>query len=171
FVVQHLIPVKPNHVRVVLVFVLAISQCSREQSVSHEGNSLLHIDETKVKNGDVIRPFAYIKPSENERKVQICIYGADLAATHPGRKMTSRRFWTSEEKVLSEIAAWEFVYGRKATHNASSTIRIYRDNQMVEKHGIVIERHTLAFQSVKYGMLMPNNDELLFRAIEHMKNY
>lgn len=162
---------KHNHVRFVLVLVLVIFGCSREQSASHEGNSPLHIDETKLKKGDVIRPFAYIKPREHDWKVEIRISGEDLLSIDPGRKMASRRFWTSEEDVLNEIAAWEFVYGRKATHNASSTIRVYRDNQLVEKHGIVIERHTLAFQSVKYGMLMPNNDELLFRAIEHMKNY
>ncbi len=156
---------------VLAVLVLQLIGCSREQSVSHEKNSPLHIDETKLKKGDVIRPFAYIDPSEHEWKVEIRISGEDLLDIDAGRKMTSRRFWTTDSDVLREVSAWEFVYGRKITHNASSTLRIYRDNQLVEKHGIVIERHTLAFQSVKYGMLMPVNDELLFRAIDHMKHY
>lgn len=166
-----LTPVKPKHFGFVLILVLAIFGCSRKQSESHEGNSPLHIDETQLKKGDVFRPFAYIKPREHEWKVEIRISGEDLLDIDVSRQMTSRRFWTTDASVLHEIAAWEFVYGRKATHNASSTLRIYRDNQLVEKHGIVIERHTLGFQSVKYGLLIPKSDELLFRAIEHMNNY
>lgn len=145
--------------------------CSREQSESHERNSPMHIDETKLKDGDVVKPFAYIDPDEHEWKVEIRISGEDLLDIDVSRKMTSRKFSTTSKDVLTKISNWEFVYGRKNTHRPTSTLRIYRDNQMVEKHGIVIERHHLGFQSLKYGTLMPVDENAMFHTIDEMSHF
>ncbi len=145
--------------------------CSRQRSESHEGNSPLHIDETKLKAGDVIKPFSYINPDEHDWKVEIRISGEDLLDINPARKMTSRKFSTSRKEVLTKISNWEFEYGRKSSYRPTSTIRIYRDNQMIEKHGIVIERNFFGFQSVKYGMLIPIDENAMFRTIEEMSHF
>jgi hypothetical protein len=145
--------------------------CSRDQSVSHDANSPLHIDETKLKSGDVIRPFAYIDPEKHDWKVEIRISGEDLLDIDASRKMTSRKFSTTKTEVLGKIAGWEFVYGKKSTHRPTSTLRVYRDNQLVEKHGIVIERHHLGFQSVKYGMLSPVDENAMFQTIDQMSHF
>jgi hypothetical protein len=156
-----------------LVFVLIASLlpgCTRKESVSHEGNSPLFIDETTLKKGDIIQPFAYINPGDHEWKVEIRISGEDQLDLGV-RKMTSRKFWTTKNDVLEKIRQWKFVYGRSSSHPAHSTLRVYRDNQLVEKHGIIIEKHTMGFQSVKYGMLEPVDWEEMFKLIEHMNHY
>ncbi len=145
--------------------------CSREESQSHEQNSPMHIDETKLKAGDVIKPFAYINPDEHDWKVEIRISGEDLLDIDVTRKMTSRKFSTTKKDVLTKISNWEFVYGRKSSYRPTSTLRVYRDNQMIEKHGIIIERNHLGFQSVKYGMLMPVDENAMFQTIDEMSHF
>lgn len=145
--------------------------CSREKSVSHEGNSPLYIDETKLKAGDVIRPFSYINPDEHDWKVEIRISGEDLLDLGR-RKMKSRKFWTTDEELLERIKMWQFTFGQKGIHKATSTIRVYRDNQLIDKHGLVLEKHaTLGFQSTKYGLLEPVDQEDLFELINEMNTY
>jgi hypothetical protein len=144
--------------------------CTRKESVSHEGNSPIHIDETKLKKGEIIQPFAYIDPKDHDWKVEIRISGEDLLdVSH--KKMTSRKFWTSKKEILNKVRGWKFVYGRPATYKASSTLRVYRDNQMIDKHGIVLEKNTLGFQSVKYGMLEPVDKDEMFNTIEEMNHF
>ena len=158
--------------RIFLFFcVLAlITACQREESVSHKGNSPLHIDETTLKKGDIIQPFSYINPDDHDWKVEIRISGEDLHdIAH--KRMRSRRFWTSEAEVLNKIREWKFKYGKGITHNATSTLRIYRDNVLIEKHGIVMEKKTFGFQSSKYGNLQPLDDEEMFRTIEEMNHF
>jgi hypothetical protein len=146
------------------------SGCTRQESVSHEGNSPMFIDETKLKKGDIIQPFAYIDPSEHDWKVEIRISGEDLLDIGH-KRMTSRKFWTTQKDVLLKVREWKFKYGRSISHTAHSTLRVYRDNQLIDKHGIVIEKHTMGFQSVKFGMLEPVDSEDMFRLIEDMNHY
>lgn len=166
--------VKPNYLLRTLITALItvfLSTCGRKESQSHEQNSPMHIDETKLKDGDVIKPFAYINPDEHDWKVEIRISGEDLLDIDVSRKMTSRKFSTTKKEVLSQISNWEFVYGRKSSYRPTSTLRVYRDNQMIEKHGIVIEHNHLGFQSVKYGMLMPVDENAMFQTIDEMSHF
>ena len=166
--------VKPSLKHIHFVWMLAsilFFGCNREKSVSHEGNSPLYIDETKLKAGDIIKPFSYINPEEHDWKVEIRVSGEDLLDLGR-RKMKSRKFWTSDEILLQRIRLWEFKFGKKSVQRATSTIRVYRDNQLIDKHGLVLEKQaSLGFQSTKYGLLEPVDQEDLFELINEMNTY
>lgn len=154
-----------------LVPLIIFAGCDRNKSISHQGNSPLFIDETKLKPGDVIQPFAYIDPDEHDWKVEIRISGEDLLDLAK-RKMHSRKFSTTDPKLLNRIKNWEFVFGKKSTHRPSSTFRVYRDNQLIDKHGLVLEKNaSLGYQSTKYGLLEPVDPDDMFELINEMSNY
>lgn len=154
-----------------LIPILLIPGCTRQQSISDQGNSPLFIDETKLKSGDVIKPFAYIDPDKHDWRVEIRISGEDLLDLGK-RKMHSRKFSTDETELLNRIREWEFTFGKKSKQRASSTFRVYRDNQLVDKHGLVLEKNaSLGYQSTKYGLLEPVDQDDMFELINEMSNY
>jgi hypothetical protein len=154
-----------------LIPILLIPGCNRQKSISDQGNSPLFIDETKLKPGEVIKPFAYIDPDKHDWRVEIRVSGEDLLDLGK-RKMHSRKFSTDEPELLSRIREWEFKFGKKSTQRATSTFRVYRDNQLVDKHGLVLEKNaSLGYQSTKYGLLEPINQEDMFELINEMSNF
>jgi hypothetical protein len=161
-----------NVLRVIaLLSFLILTGCHHKKSISHEGNSPLHIDETKLKPGDVIKPFEYLNAGEHDWKVEIRISGDDLLDLSK-RKMSSRKFWTSDELLLERIKNWQFVFGKKGKYKPTSTFRIYRDNQLIDKHGLVIEKHfMMGYQSTKYGLLEPKDQDDMFDLINEMNTY
>lgn len=145
-----------------LIIILSLFSCSNEGEKKAEP-----LDPATLVKGDTIQPLAYINPDEHDWKVEIRISGEDLHdVSH--KRMKLRQFWTSEEKILKEIREWKFIYGGEAVHKASSTLRVYRNNELIEKYGIILEKRTSGMQSIKLGFLRPVDPEEMFRTMEEM---
>lgn len=126
------------------------------------------VDPAKLLKGDTIAPFAFIHPENYDWKIEVRVSGDDLYdVAH--KRLKIRYFWTTEEEVLEKIRKLRFVYGKPATHKASSTMRIFQNGKLIEKYGLILEKNAIGLQSQKLGFIEVTEPEHLFETLEHME--
>jgi hypothetical protein len=129
-------------------------------------NDTEFIDPATLSKGDTITPFRYLEPGVADWKVEVRISGDDLHDV--SHKLTSRKFWTTDEEVLNRVRDLRFVYGIGRIHKPSSTLRVYDGVHLHEQHGIVFEKNYLGFQSSRYGVMTCADQEEFFRILDEM---
>jgi hypothetical protein len=125
-----------------------------------------HIDPSTLTKGDTITPFRFLHPEVADWKVEIRISGDDLHDV--SHKFTSRKFTTTDPKVLNRFRKLRFIYGVGRQHKPSSTLRVFDDIHLYEQHGIVFEKNYLALQSKRYGIMRCADEKEFFDIVEKM---
>jgi hypothetical protein len=145
-------------------FLFALMACNNAPLIQ-EDNSI--IDPASLSKGDTIKLFRFINPDEHDWKIEIRISGDDLHDI-ASKKMTSRKFSTTDEKVLERVRQWKFIYGIRPLHKATSTLRVYRNGELYDKYGLILEKKWTGLQSQKYGLVQAADMEEIFSTIEEM---
>lgn len=141
----------------IIVFVFVFSSCQQPETVVEDYSP---IDIAALKVGDTIMPFRYINPKDHDWRVVVRVSGEDLVDV--SHKLTTRMFSTTDTKVLQRIRKWKFVYRKQGVVDASSTIRVFKNDELEDTYGIVLEKRWLRIQSKKIGVLESvRHDELL----------
>jgi hypothetical protein len=71
-------------------------------------------------------------------------------------------FSTTDEEVLEKLRKWKFTYKKSGVVNASSTVRVFKNDELEETYGIVLEKKWMGLQSKKFGLLVSvRHDEML----------
>ena len=139
----------------VLLFGFCIA-CTKKKAVE----DYTMIDPSTLTKGDTITPFRYINPKDHDWRVVIRVSGEDLVDV--SHKLTTRMFSTTDPDVLERIRKWRFIYKRDGVMDASSTVRIFKNDELEETYGIVLEKKWVGLQSKKLGLIQSvNHDELL----------
>jgi hypothetical protein len=169
-----MIPGKDNIIRVLMValtlctryaiLLAVLASCRQKEEPPLEDYS--HIDPATLTKGDTIKPFRFLHPAVADWKVEIRISGDDLHDV--SRKITSRKFTATDEKLLNRFRKLRFLYGVGRPHKPSSTLRVFDDIHLYEQHGIVFEKKYLAFQSKRYGIMTCIDEEEFFKLLEEM---
>jgi hypothetical protein len=118
------------------------------------------LDPAMLQIGDTVTPFRYINPITHDWRVVVRVSGEDLVDV--SHKLHTRMFSTTDENVLKRLRNWKFVYKRTGVVNASSTVRVFKNDELEETYGIVLEKKWMGLQSKKFGLLVSvRHDELL----------
>lgn len=124
------------------------------------------LDPVKFEKGDVIFPFEYINPSETGWKVVVEISGDDLnelSTRVPGTRLSS-----ADPVILRKVKAWRFVYTGGDLATVTSSILIYKDRELVDQQGIVLDKNLVGLQSIKYGWIIPESEDDVYQTIAEM---
>lgn len=141
---------------IVLLMVVFCTACTEQKAVE----DYTMIDPSSLTKGDTITPFRYINPKDHDWRVVIRVSGEDLVDV--SHKLTTRMFSTTDRDVLERIRKWKFIYKRDGVMNASSTIRVFKNDELEETYGIILEKKWVGLQSKKLGLIQSvNHDELL----------
>lgn len=143
----------------VLVVAMTLTACS-EKPGAPVAEDYSPLDPATLHIGDTVKPFRYINPATHDWRVVIRVSGEDLVDV--SHKLHTRMFSTTDEIVLNKFRDWKFVYKKSGVVNASSTVRVFKNDDLEETYGIVLEKKRMGLQSKKFGLLISvRHDELL----------
>lgn len=118
------------------------------------------LDPASLVKGDTIHPFAFIDTKNHDWHVVVRISGEDLVDV--SHKLKTRMFSTTNTELIKKIRKWKFIYHRHGVTRASSTLRVFKDDELVETYGIVLEKEWVGLQSKELGLIKSvHKDELL----------
>jgi hypothetical protein len=137
---------------------VGLTACSDNAKTPVEDYSPL--DPATLKVGDTVTPFRYINPATHDWRVVVRVSGEDLVDV--SHKLHTRMFSTTDEEVLEKLRKWKFTYKKSGVVNASSTVRVFKNDELEETYGIVLEKKWMGLQSKKFGLLVSvRHDEML----------
>ena len=148
-----------------LVFSMVVFSSCREKRVVVVDN-FEPIDMTKLSIGDTVMPFRFINPAEHDWRIVVRVSGEDLVDL--SHKLTTRMFSTTDEEELNRFRNWKFIYRKVGVTDASSTIRVFKNEKLEETYGIVLEKKWIGIQSKKLGLLQSVRHEELLDLLKDM---
>ncbi len=146
---------------------LFVSAISCNKTPSDEKQLFSDVDTITFSNGETVHPFSYIKPNEKGWKVVIEISGDDLE--NGSHNISGRKLSSNASAVLTRISQWAFTYEGGDLATVTSSIVVYKDETLVDQHGIVLNNETIGLQSIKYGWITPKNPEEIITTIRLME--
>src|SRR5690606_20060102 len=152
------------NVIIMLVLSVVINSCNKTET--RDERELLDHDMRNLSIGDTIAPFRYVNSSNDDWRVVIRISGEDLFDV--SHHLNTRMFYSTEDKVLERIRQWKFIYRRGGVRDASSTLRVFKDDKLEQTYGLIIEKNLVGIQSKEAGLLEAVNSLELLEIIKLM---
>ncbi|WP_374163611.1 hypothetical protein [Arcticibacter sp. MXS-1] len=127
------------------------------------------LDSQVLVKGDTINIFKKVDFSKGDWSVYINLSRNDFENLSPAIKKTSC-LKTSDIKVLERIRnQWNFVYSGTDIATAESIIYIFKNNKLVFKSGIVLDKDRQGLQNSTYGWMEATEPGVLAETCKNFK--
>ena len=152
---------------VLLVLNVFAVGCKNKKYIKQYPNSYLD-DTLKHLKGDTVLPFGKYSFDNTGWYAEIEFFKDDKKDLS-NKVPRARKLTTSDIEVLNMMKKWKFFFSDGDIATVRNSIKLFRNDTLIDDYGIVLDNGSVGLQSRKYGWIPAIDSEYIFQTIQKFK--